>query len=153
MQLFSWQQLLLRFPRLSNTSELIEADILLLPAERGNFTNDQFLFDGSISEEYKVNFKYYSESQTSLDCILEESIPIEHIYDLGKIVTTIVGFYKLYEILAEKAKWKKFRMENFVKVDEDSYVSLKFEGSIEEYKSVSKDFKSSVEKLIKTRRK
>lgn len=89
-----------------------------------------------------------------MPCILEESaIPIEHIYNLGKILTTIVGFYKLYDVLVEKVKGKKFRMENFVKIDEDSYVSLKFEGSIEEYKAVSKDFKLSIGKLIKNRKK
>jgi len=154
MQIFDLKQLLSDYPTLSNTNELIQADILLLPAVRGRFTNDQFLMDGSISEEYQVNFKYYSDSQTSLPCILEESaIPIEHIYNLGKILTTIVGFYKLYDVLVEKVKGKKFRMENFVKIDEDSYVSMKFEGSIEEYKAVSKDFKLGIGKLIKNRKK
>lgn len=97
MQLFDLKQLLSGYPILSNTDELIQADILLMPAVRGRFINDQFLIDWSISEEYQVNFKFYSDSQTSLPCILEESaIPIEHIYTLGKIITTIVGFYKLY---------------------------------------------------------
>ena len=108
MELFDLQQLLLNYPKLSNINELIQADILLMPSVRGHFINDQFLFDRGISEKYQVNFKFYSDSQTSLPCILEESaIPIEHIYTLGKIITTIVGFYKLYEILAEKNSRKK----------------------------------------------
>jgi hypothetical protein len=153
MQLFDLKQILSGCSTLSNTNELIQADILLMPAVRGHFIKDQFLFDSSISEKYQVNFKFYSDSQTSLPCILEESaIPIEHIYDLGKFVTTIVGFYKLYEILAQKVKGKKFRMENFVKVNEDSYVALKFEGTIEEYKIVSKDFKLTISKMMKNRK-
>jgi hypothetical protein len=152
MQLFRLKELLVGYPKLSNIPELIQADILLMPAEGGRFINDQFLLDESISEKYKVNFRFFSESQTSLHCILKESaIPIEHIFYLGKIVTTLVGFYKLYEILTEITKGKKFRLENYVKIDEDCYVSLKFEGTIDEYKTVYKNFKSSVGTLIESK--
>ncbi len=152
MELFDFQELLLSYPKLSNTKELIQADILLMPSVRGHFTNDQFLFDREISEENQVNFKFYSESQARLPCICEESaIPLEHVYDLGKIITTIAGFYKLYEILIKKVKGKKFRLKNYVKIDENSCVLLKFEGTLEEYKIVRKDFKSSIDMLRKNK--
>jgi len=153
MQLFDLKQLLLGYPKLSNTNELFQADILLMPAVRGRFINDQFLIDRSISEKYQINFKFYSENQTSLPCVLEESaIPIEHVYNIGKIVTTIVGFHKLYEILADKVKGKKFRMENIVRIDEESYVSLKFEGTVEEYKAISEDFRSNIELIMSSKK-
>ena len=84
---------------------------------------------------------------------MEESIQIEHVYTLGQVVTTMVGFYKLYEILVEKTKGKKFRMENLVKIDEDSCVLQKFEGTIEEYKIVREDFRSSLKDIIKNKKK
>jgi hypothetical protein len=152
MQLFDLQQILSKYPKLSNTDELLQADILLMPAVRGLFINDQSLFDTSISEDFQVNFKFYSNSQTSLPCLLEESaISPEHIIDLGKIVSSIPGFYKLYEILTEKARGKKFRFENYVRIDESSCVLQKFEGTLEDYKSVRKDFKSSIEILVKNK--
>jgi|GEM_PF-4803757 hypothetical protein len=150
MELFDIQQLLLNYPKLSNTNELIQADILLMPGVRGLFTKDQFLFNKSISEEYQINFKFYSESQTSFSCLLEESaIPIDHIYDFGKIITTISGFYKLYQILIKRLKGNKFRMTNYVKIDENRYVSLKFEGTLDEYNVVREDFKAVFDTVVK----
>lgn len=54
MQLFDLKQFLSGYPILSNTNELIQADILLMPAVRDRFINDQFLIDWSISEKYQV---------------------------------------------------------------------------------------------------
>jgi hypothetical protein len=143
-------QFFARYPRYSNIDELKKADILIMPYENGYFSTDQWIFKDQ-SNFHKIKCLYYSEDQNRLPCILQESFePIDHIIYLGKIVTTVVGFYKLYEILTDKMQNKKFKLENVILINKDTFVIMqKFEGTIDQYKEEMREIKSQIESLKK----
>jgi len=152
MKQISKDQFFAEYEKPSNFDELINADILVMPAyrrQRNVFSQDQCIFK-ELRSEYDGTLLFYDDDQNPPVLLSESLTPADSLYYLGVIVTTIQGLITIYPFLKDKLPNEKISLTHAVKINENSIeVGDKFEGTIEEYKIVMNERLRVLETLNK----
>lgn len=149
MKKFTQDEFFGQYPKYSNFSELVKADILVMPSKIVDhnfyaFTGAYSDFYG-VSSEYTVNCLFYSENQNSLYGYRELSEPsVGFVLDYNTILSSAGFLLTLYQIFKDKVGDKKFKLKQVVR-ENNNYYETSFEGNIEQYKAMIQETKSLIE--------
>lgn len=136
------EHLFSEYPQLINLDELKAADILIMPRYHKAFSNDQNILR-ELSSESNTICLFFSEDQNSLECYITNATPIDYVYQLGTLISTISGLTQILEFFEKRMAKRKFRVKNVIRIEDGRYYEMtEFEGTIDDYRALVKEAES-----------